>query len=141
MTSSSIEGTEASGARSDKVEAVRCRPGRRVLHKRGGEDENMPVDEVGTGVGYFDFALPYFRGEYLGTAFSSGDARATRFAGRGSEGEDSGSKAGRREGKADSADLLMPATGGRAVNALREGDSIALESLQEQDSSRVNDTD
>ena len=57
VISSSIEGTEAKGARSERVDAVLCRPGRRVLGNRGGEDEKMPVDEVGTGVGYFAFSL------------------------------------------------------------------------------------
>ena len=51
--SSSIEGTVESGARSETVETVRARPGRHVLEIGGGDDESMPVEDVGTGVGYF----------------------------------------------------------------------------------------
>jgi len=51
-TSSPLEGTitvgrSDSGARSDSDDRVRCRPGR-----RGGDDGRMPVEDVGTGVGY-----------------------------------------------------------------------------------------
>lgn len=46
-------GTEASGVRSESVDWARDTPGRRVRAWRGGEEEMMPVDEVGTaGVGY-----------------------------------------------------------------------------------------
>lgn len=124
--SSSIEGTDASGARCDRVDAVRSGPGQRVLDKRGGDDENIPVEEVGTGVGYFDLPLLYFWGESLGTQFSSREARATRFAGRGSDGEEIGSNAGSKVGVESSAGRLTPATGGKSINALREDDSIAL---------------
>ena len=51
--SSSIEGTAESGARSESVETVLTRPGRHVLGMCGGDDESMPVEDVGTGVGYF----------------------------------------------------------------------------------------
>jgi hypothetical protein len=59
---SSIDGTVANGARSEKVEIVRCRPGRRVFGPRGGEEEGMRVDEVGTGVGY-ERSLKFFDGD------------------------------------------------------------------------------
>lgn len=48
---SSTEGTVDSGARSEKVDCVRAKPGRRVLSAFGGEDEDINVEEVGTGVG------------------------------------------------------------------------------------------
>lgn len=51
--SSSIEGTAESGARSESVETVLTRPRRDVLGFRGGDDESIPVEDVGTGVGYF----------------------------------------------------------------------------------------
>lgn len=56
----------------------------------------IPVDEVGTGVGYFCFLLPR----------CGGDLQAMRLAGRGKVGEEKGSKAGKREG----AGRLTPAT-------------------------------
>lgn len=60
---------------------------------RGGEDDRMAVDDVGTGVGYFT---------------SSSRASRLRFGGRGSVGdEENGSKAGSRV----PADRLLPATG------------------------------
>jgi hypothetical protein len=40
-------GRSESGARSESVDRVRWRAGR-----RGGEDGRMPVEDVGTGVGY-----------------------------------------------------------------------------------------
>lgn len=51
--SSSIEGTVESGARSESVETVRTKLGQPVLGIGGGDDESMPVEDVGTGVGYF----------------------------------------------------------------------------------------
>lgn len=71
-------------------------PGRRVLRSCGGEDERMPVDEVGMGVGYF-CCLRFHLG---------GDSRAIRLVGRGKVGEGKGSKAGSSEG----AERLTPAT-------------------------------
>jgi hypothetical protein len=60
---------------------------------RGGEDDSMAVDDVGTGVGYVTSSLR---------------ASRLRFGGRGSVGdEENGSKAGRR----DAAGRLLPATG------------------------------
>lgn len=93
---SSIDGTVASGARSEKAESVRCKPGQRVPGSRGGEDEGMRVEEVGTGVGY----------ERSLNAFD-GDAWAKRLIDRGNCGDDEGSKAGSREG----AGRFTPATG------------------------------
>lgn len=74
-----MDGTDANGARSDKVETFRASAGRfaRVFE---GEEERMCVDEVGTGVGYL--------------VFSSKSPRV-RFRGRGSAGDEKGSKAGR----------------------------------------------
>jgi hypothetical protein len=59
---------------------------------RGGEDDNMAVDDVGTGVGYVTSSLK---------------ASRLRFGGRGSVGEETGSKAGSRA----AAGRLLPATG------------------------------
>ena len=57
-----------------------------------------PVEEVGTGVGYFwTLFLPF------------GDSRATRLAGRGREGDEDTSKAGSSDGAG--AGRLTPATG------------------------------
>lgn len=64
---------------------------------RGGEDDSMAVDDVGTGVGYVR---------------SSFKASRLRFRGRGRAGdEESGSKAGRR----DAAGRLPPADGGPSM--------------------------
>lgn len=46
-----MEGTVDNGARSEKVESVRERTGRRVYGTFGGEEEGMIVEDVGTGVG------------------------------------------------------------------------------------------
>jgi hypothetical protein len=48
---SSIDGTVDNGARSEKVDSVRERTGRRVYGTFGGEEEGIIVEEVGTGVG------------------------------------------------------------------------------------------
>lgn len=53
--SSSIDGNAERGARSEKVESVLARPGRRVGGSGGGEEGMMPVEDVGMGVGYFCF--------------------------------------------------------------------------------------
>ena len=134
--SSSIEGTDARGVRSESVDVVRCSPSRRVLRARGGDEERMPVEDVGTGVGYWNLPLPYLvGGENLDKRFSSGDAR-TRLAGRGNTGEeDTGSNAGKRIG-VDSTGRFTPAAGGRGVNALRGDTSISsAKSLLMQDDS------
>ena len=49
---SSIDGTVDSGARSERAEKFRWKPGRRVSCVRGGEEDGSRVEEVGTGVGY-----------------------------------------------------------------------------------------
>jgi hypothetical protein len=84
---------------------------------------SIPVEEVGTGVGYLDLGSTYLAGTYCGRESSSGDERAKRFAARGSEGgEDSGSKAG------SSAGLFTPAMGGgRLRGGPREGESMAAD--------------
>lgn len=46
-----MDGTVDNGARSETVDCVRWRRGRRVDNGRGGDEGNMPVEEVGTGVG------------------------------------------------------------------------------------------
>lgn len=53
--SSSMDGTAARGARSEKAESVLARPWRRVLGSGRGGDDAIPVDDVGMGVGYFLF--------------------------------------------------------------------------------------
>ena len=84
LVSSSTLGTVLSGARSDAVEKVLILPGRRDCVRCGGEEERIPVDEVGTGVGYLCLALRYPVGEALVRECSLGDSRATRFTARGS---------------------------------------------------------
>jgi hypothetical protein len=49
-----IEGTAERGARSETEDCVLCRPGLALIRGGGGgEEERMPVVEVGIGVGYF----------------------------------------------------------------------------------------
>ncbi len=48
---SSTEGTVDKGARSEKVDSVRERPGQRAYGAFAGEEDGIKVDEVGTGVG------------------------------------------------------------------------------------------
>ena len=89
------DGTAESGALSLAEDWDRERAGWRG---RGGEDERIPVLEVGTGVGYFRYASL---------------AVAWRLAGRGSPGdEESGSKGGRSDG------------GGRVLPAGAAGGSV-----------------
>ncbi len=78
---SSREGTADRGARSDAVDCVRTKP------DLVGEEERMPVLEVGMGVGYLKKG-----------AGPSRPSRATRFKGRGRPGEEEGSKGGSKEG-------------------------------------------
>lgn len=73
-----IAGTADKGARSRAAEKDRGREGREAATPGGGEEDMIWVDEVGTGVGYVE---------------TSG-SRATRFWGRGREGDELGSKAG-----------------------------------------------
>ena len=69
----------------------------------------MPVEEVGTGVGYLCFPSRYLSGERL-IPEREGDSHATRFNGRGSGGdEEYGSNAGSKEGTG--AERLTPALG------------------------------
>jgi hypothetical protein len=91
-------GTEESGARSDTEDWVRCRPGLPFC-KGGGEEDRIPVVDVGTGVGYFLYAASCCEGE----------PSACLFEGRGRAGEEEkGSKAGSSEG----AGRLTPAVAG-----------------------------
>lgn len=93
-------GTAHNGARSDTVDCVRCSDGlpSGLSWSRGGEDERIPVVEVGIGVGY------------LVKSCRSGDLSLIRLTCRGRLGEDeAGSKAGSRAG------LFVPASGGKLV--------------------------
>lgn len=101
LSSNWIVGTLERGTRSDSVETTLCRPGRVEVGCRGGDEESMPVEEVGiAGVGYLPF---------LSAALIE-EAVATRFAGRGRKDEDGSdcSKGGSREG----AGRFVPAIGG-----------------------------
>lgn len=87
-------GTADKGLRSEPAEKVR-RVEDRAAATPGGEEDIIWVDEVGIGVGYFETA----------------GSRATRFEGRGREGDElKGSKAGSRE-----AGRFTPATGAREL--------------------------
>ena len=91
-------GTVESGARSEREDWVRCKPSLGCA-TCGGDEERIPVVDVGIGVGYFRYAV--FRCE--------GENTACLLEGRGKAGEeDSGSKAGSREG----AGRLTPAVAG-----------------------------
>jgi hypothetical protein len=93
-----IVGTAESGARSESEEWVRCKPGLGI-GIRGGDEERIPVVDVGIGVGYFRYAA----------SRCDGDKTACLLEGRGRAGEeDRGSKAGRSEG----AGRLTPAVAG-----------------------------
>ena len=80
----------------------------------------MPVDEVGTGVGYLQRALLCFEGDcFVREILSVLEARSL-FVGRGSCGdEDVGSNAGSREGF-ESAGLFFPIIGGNSAMGGRE---------------------
>jgi len=98
-----IEGTADRGARSETEDCVLCRPGLALI--RRGEEDKIPVVEVGTGVGYF----------WKAASRSEGEDRACLFSGRGNPGEeDSGSNAGRSVG----AGRFTPAVEGRLGWAL-----------------------
>lgn len=81
---SSRDGTADRGARSEMVDKVRTGAGREDC-RRGGEEESIPVLEVGIGVGYLRKAL-------------LGPSRACRFKGLGRPGEEEGSKGGSNAG-------------------------------------------
>lgn len=84
---SSTEGTADKGARSDTVDCERPSPGLEDW-TRGGEDDKIPVLDVGMGVGYLRNALD-----------SMNLSRFCLLAGRGNPGEDeSGSNGGSKEG-------------------------------------------
>jgi len=106
-----------SGVRSEKVESVLERPRRRVQGNCGGDEEITPVEDVGIGVGYLCFSL-YFEGE----------TRATRFAGRGRDGEEeNGSNAGSNDG----AGRFTPATAGTgSVGFLPEGEDSIVPNIK-----------
>lgn len=114
LAGSETDGTAESGARSlADDDCERERPPPKAWRGLGGEDERMPVLEVGTGVGYFRYASL---------------AVAWRLAGRGRPGdEESGSKGGRSVGGG----RLVPAAGaaGGSVGSGRFGgdESIASE--------------
>lgn len=134
--SSSIVGTVLSGTRSDAVENVLFMPGRRDCVRCGGEDERTPVDEVGTGVGYFCLALRYLVGHVLVGERSLEDSRATRFTARGSAGDDEyGSNAGSNDGTG--AGRLTPTTEGTGVPVLRGGEFMVPVRCFKQDAVNV----
>lgn len=54
LPSSSTDGTLQSGDRSETVDWVLWIRGRRADGSRGGDDEGIAVEDVGTGVGYLD---------------------------------------------------------------------------------------
>jgi hypothetical protein len=102
---SSREGTADSGVRSDTVDSVRTRSGLEGW-TRGGEEERIPVLDVGIGVGYLRKAVD-----------PSGPSQACRFHGLGRPGEDEGSKGGSKEG----AGRLTPCTRNAEETGGREG--------------------
>lgn len=50
-----MDGTATRGARSVIPDGVPPRVGRRVIDSDEGDDDTIPVDDVGMGVGYFFF--------------------------------------------------------------------------------------
>jgi len=116
LSSSVMDGTAERGARSETVDCVRCVPGRRDDSSCGGEEGMIPVEDVGTGVGYF----------WLAAVCSIGETRAWRFTGRGRPGEEeNGSNAGSNEGAG--AGRFTPATGDTRTFARLGVDSIVPE--------------
>lgn len=107
--SSSTVGRAPSGTRPVGVESTRLGRGRIEEGKLGGDDETIPVEEVGNGEGYLRLSLNNLLGEYFVTGLRVGESRATRLAGRGSDGEErEGSKAGSNVGPG--AERFVPAT-------------------------------
>lgn len=101
-----MDGTADKGARSERADSVRTSAVGRDAVPRipGGDEERIPVLEVGTGVGYLRYAVLPIE-----------PARACRLTGRGSPGEEErGSKGGRRVG----AGRLVPAAGGGSVGSV-----------------------
>ncbi len=101
-----MEGTAESGARSETEDWVRCRPGL-SSGMRGGEEDRIPVVEVGTGVGYFSYAASRREGENS----------ACLFEGLGRPGEE---EKGSKAGSSDGAGRLTPAAAGN------DGDKLLL---------------
>lgn len=97
---STTDGTAESGARSDTEDWLRVRLPRGL----GGDEERIPVLDVGTGVGYLRWAFAPV---------------ACRFAGRGRPGdEESGSKGGRRVGAGRFVPAVAAAAGGGSVGSV-----------------------
>jgi hypothetical protein len=63
FSGSTTVGTADRGARSDTIDWVRCSPG--LWWTAGGDEERMPVVEVGIGVGYFAYNASLCEGEDL----------------------------------------------------------------------------
>lgn len=100
FSSSVMDGTVERGARSETADCVRCIGGRRNERACGGEEDMIPVEEVGTGVGYF----------WSEATFSESETRTWRLAGRGKPGEEeNGSNGGSNDGVG--AERFTPATG------------------------------
>lgn len=128
-------GTVLSGARSDVVENVLF-IGRRDCVRWGGGDERIPVEDVGTGVGYLCLALRNVVGDDLVGESSLGDSRATRLTARGSGGEEEyGSKAGSNDGTG--AGRLTPTMEGTGTALLRGEGSIVPVRCFKQDAVEV----
>ena len=121
---SSMEGTAARGARSEKAEIVRWRPltGRRAFGGGGGGEElGTRVEEVGSGVGKncFPFSRPCL----------CGDAWDRRFAGRGRTGEEDWDGSKVNGGRSEGAGRFWPAMGEVAKGAWRGDTPIVLVAL------------
>jgi hypothetical protein len=113
-----IVGTVESGARSEREDCVRCNPGLgRVI--RGGDEDRIPVVDVGIGVGYFWYAA----------SRCDGEKTACLLEGRGKAGEeDRGSKAGNNEG----AGRLTPAVAGEdACRLILLGEESIMATVRE----------
>jgi hypothetical protein len=110
-----IEGTVESGARSETEDKVRCKRGLLSWYG-GGEEERIPVVDVGIGVGYFRYAASCW----------GGGETACLFEGRGKPGEEEyGSKAGSRDG----AGRFTPAVAGNegCISVLLGEESILID--------------
>ena len=97
LSESVTDCTAESGARSDKMDWVRRRPALGTMC--GGEEERIPVVDVGIGEGYFRYASSWCEGECL----------ACRLAGRGSAGEEEDEEEGSKAGSRDGAGRFTPA--------------------------------
>lgn len=100
---SSRDGTVDRGARSDTIDCARSvTTPAGWSWRRGGEDERIPVLEVGIGVGYL-----------TKEAGPLGLSRAILFNGLGRPGDDEGSKGGSKVGAGRFLDPSSPETGGK----------------------------